>query len=109
MPDSIGTRCCTLPQSAAPSPMQTLLRVQEPLLAPAPPAAPKDNVAKGMLWYGMSSFFFAAMGICSKLLGQYHYPVWEITLVRAVVIMSCCLSMLLHAGAPASRASHTRS
>ena len=52
-----------------------------------------------MLYYGCSSFFFAAMGICSKLLGQYHYPVWEITLFRAVIILGCCMSMLLSAGA----------
>ena len=51
-----------------------------------------------MIWYGASSFFFAAMGICTKLLGQYHYPVWEITFFRAIIILACCLSMLVSAG-----------
>lgn len=82
---------------------------REPLLPPEPPraAAPKDNVPLGMLYYGCSSFFFAAMGICSKMLGAYHYPVWEITLWRAVIILACCMSMLLSAGArrPALRSS----
>jgi drug/metabolite transporter (DMT)-like permease len=65
----------------------------------AQPQARTDNVAIGMLWYGVSSFFFAAMGICTKLLGQYHYPVWEITLFRAIIILGCCLSVLVSAGA----------
>jgi hypothetical protein len=67
-------------------------------LAPPVPQTAPDNIPLGMLWYGTSSFFFAGMGICSKLLGHYHYPVWEITLVRAVVILSCCLSVLFRAG-----------
>jgi hypothetical protein len=60
---------------------------------------PVDNQALGMLWYACSSFFFAAMGACSKSLGIAGYQVWQITLVRAVIIMSLCLWALNRDGA----------
>jgi hypothetical protein len=74
----------------------------EPLFGSvAPLAAPlrRDNVGLGMLWYAASSIFFTGMGTCSKMLGQKGYPVWEITLWRAVVILSCCISVLVSDGA----------
>ena len=88
--------------------------MQRPLLTaeaqqPAEEAAPsgrKDRVALGMLWYAASSFFFAGMGICSKLLGHEGYVVWEITLFRAVIIMTFSLSVLFSQGAPLSRGIH---
>ena len=102
------------PQSVArcqPSPCAAVLQELEPLLAlstdaPArrpqrgPPHAPADNLALGMLWYACSSFFFAGMGACSKALGSAGYVVWQITFVRAVIIMSCCLWVLIRDGAP---------
>jgi heme exporter protein D len=51
----------------------------------------RDNAPLGMLWYGASSFFFAAMGACS-------FPVWQITLARAVVMMTVCLVALWREG-----------
>jgi hypothetical protein len=78
--------------------------VQEPLLDATstalalPQTGHKDNVSAGMMWYLTSSFFFTGMGICSKLLGQHGYLVWEITFFRAVVIMACSLTMLISQG-----------
>ena len=80
------------------------MQEREPLVAAthngdALPAARKDNTALGMLWYAISSFFFAGMGACSKALGHEGFPVWEITLVRAVIIMAICLWLLYRDGA----------
>lgn len=70
----------------------------------AQPAVPPDRVALGMMWYALSSVFFSGMGICAKQLGRLGYPVWEITLFRAILILSCSLSVLFHAGAlPATK------
>jgi hypothetical protein len=87
--------------------------VREPLLGPQPtgevsagtlaaPQARHENVLRGMLWYGASSFFFAGMGICSKLLGGFGYPVWEITFFRAIVITCFALSAIISSGTPPS-------
>jgi drug/metabolite transporter (DMT)-like permease len=50
------------------------------------------------MWYATSSVFFAGMGICSKLLGEEGYPVWEITFFRAVVVLTFSLAVLVSQG-----------
>jgi drug/metabolite transporter (DMT)-like permease len=58
---------------------------------------PPDRPLLGMAWYGASSLFFASMGACSKALRDY--PVWEIMLARAAVILACCSCALYRDGA----------
>lgn len=79
--------------------LEPLLAMSTEAAAPRAPPIASDNQALGMLWYACSSFFFAAMGACSKALGAAGYLVWQITLVRAVIIMSCCLWVLIRDGA----------
>lgn len=82
----------------------SVLQAQEPLLAlqddETEPQAPPDDMRAGMLWYFSSSFFFAGMGICSKFLGNWGYPVFEITFFRSIIIACFSLSALSSAGAP---------
>jgi hypothetical protein len=77
--------------------------VQEPLLAPFAEEqrgldVPADDVCSGMIWYMCSSFFFAAMGVCSKALGNMGYPVWEITFFRSIIITCLSVSAITSAG-----------
>lgn len=60
---------------------------------------PPDQVAEGMLYYAASSVFYSAMGVCSKLLENDGYPVWELTLYRALVILTISTSAILTTGA----------
>jgi hypothetical protein len=88
-------------------------QVQEPLLPlthealEAVPQTPPDDVKAGMLWYLTSSFFFAAVGVCSKFLGNWGYPVFEITFFRSVIIACFSLSALTSAGTHLKSPSYT--
>ena len=60
-----------------------------------------------MLYYAASSVFYSAMGVCSKLLENDGYPLWELTLYRALVILAVSASAILTTGADTRRGSRT--
>lgn len=61
---------------------------------------PKDQVVAGMLYYATSSVFVTGMGICSKMLENEGYPVWELLFIRAIILFLFSLPALLATGAP---------
>ena len=60
---------------------------------------PKEDVVVGMLYYAASSVFFASMAVCSKMLQNDGYPVWELLFYRALVILAVSMSSILSTGA----------
>jgi len=102
--DSVREPLLLLSDAAAP-PRGVAPKDTAAVTAAAEREAPKDEVVVGMLYYAASSVFFASMAVCSKMLQNDGYPVWELLFIRAIILFLFSLPALLATGAPSQRIS----
>lgn len=57
-----------------------------------------SDTRKGLIFYAISSVFYALMAVCVKLAGLSGIPTWQIVFCRSVLIMSVSLTRLIRDG-----------